>query len=445
MPEFLDLLAEEISLKKSYLEEIAGKISELSENYKRMVVEKWRPLPPPLEVIDKIFAVDSSTGIVEVRGGGVVLVARSMALAPFSKSFRKLIVDALYPRNTRDFEEYVRLMREHIEHAVALESLEDEPEFILIDGSLYGRMIHVLMELDLEGREDFMFEYVRTYSDFLTQAVKRGVTVLGVSKDSRSTLFKEELLKKKVLEVASESGVEVEEVLRLWTALRRRPREVLEKVREKVRSGEFPAVILDYFEQARSHVPDSRIILEAGVGQGYSTPLILSLSKVIAGQFDLVLDERASDGNIEKLASVFEKSADKHRGEFVKMAHELIAQLRSYPPVLMSYTIMGPGDDPLRVDIISKEISDVGFLKSGALQSSTRFTDDDTSIATVERSLSLLRGLYAGEKGYNVLLLEVDRRVKISAATLETYRRVIMRELDTLILHSRGERRVHYP
>ncbi|MGC9107895.1 MAG: DNA double-strand break repair nuclease NurA, partial [Infirmifilum sp.] len=212
MPEFLDLLAEEISLKKSYLEEIAGKISELSENYKRMVVEKWRPLPLPLEVIDKIFAVDSSTGIVEVRGGGVVLVARSMALAPFSKSFRKLIVDALYPRDTRDFEEYVRLMREHIEHAVALESLEDEPEFILIDGSLYGRMIHVLMELDLEGREDFMFEYVRTYSDFLTQAVKRGVTVLGVSKDSRSTLFKEELLKKKVLEVASESGVEVEEV-----------------------------------------------------------------------------------------------------------------------------------------------------------------------------------------------------------------------------------------
>lgn len=444
MPEFLDLLTEEIKTKRKDIERITSNLSEISAEYSLLVSEKWKNLPTPVEPKGKVFAVDSSNGIIELRGGGVLLIVRSLALASNSQMLRKLTVEALYPRNIRDFEEYIRLLREHLEHLVAHSALEEKPSFIMLDGSLYGRMTHVLRELDLEEREDFIFEYVKVYSDFLTEALKNKVMVLGVSKDSRSTVFKEEILKERVLQLAQDSGIDSKEILELWKVIRRRPREVLEKVREKVRSGFYPAKMLEYFEQARSHVPDSKIIMQAGVGEGFSMPLLLTLSRVIAGQFEVALDEKA-EGQVEKLSRVFERSFDRNWSVFEKKAHELISRLRSYPPVAVYYTVLGPNDDPIRVDLVSYDISENFRLGENNSQDASRFFRDLEATPSILLSLSLLRSLYAGDRSYNILLLEADRRVKMSAGTVETYRKIVMKELQTLILHSRGERRVHYP
>jgi len=109
----------------------------------------------------------------------------------------------------RDYEDFKRLVREHVEHLVALEALEDGADLLLIDGSLYGRMIHVIRELKVEGREDFMLEYAEAYSELLSSALENGAVVVGVSKDSRSTVLKEELLLTQLVSLLSgyEPGV----------------------------------------------------------------------------------------------------------------------------------------------------------------------------------------------------------------------------------------------
>ncbi|MEZ0346793.1 MAG: DNA double-strand break repair nuclease NurA [Infirmifilum sp.] len=444
MPEFSDLLLEEVKNKKSEIERVLAGGDSIFKEYAELVSKKWNPLPAPTVVPRNIYAVDSSSGVIELRAGGVLLVLRSLAFSTPLSTHRKLGVEAFYPHSIRDFEEYVRLAREHYEHNVALDALNENPSFILLDGSLYGRMIHVLRELDLEEREDFLFEYVKTYSQFLRKALENKVTVIGVSKDSRSTIFKEELLKEQVLQEASRFGADTSELAGLWGSLRRRPRETIESVRQKVRSGELPERILEYFLQARSHIPDSKIILLSGVEEGFSTPILLTLSKIIAGQFDLVLSEDATM-QIHKLSKVFSKSYDADPEEFEARARELIGNLRSYPPVAVFYTLLGPNDDPIRVDVVSHELQEFLFLKDRPSLESLLFMPSIMEKEMIPMTLSLLQSLYAGYRGYNVLLLEADRRVKITVDTLETYRKIIMRELELLVLHSRGERRVHYP
>ncbi len=436
------MLVEQVRLNRAWIEKVLGGTTSIAEWYKRLVLSKWNSLPRENTKVEAVCAVDSSSGLIEASGGGVLLVTRALSLSVGGKQKRRLAVDALYPRNLMDFEDYVRLMREHLEHLVALDSLDEDPRFILIDGSLYGRMIHVLKDLDLEDREDFMFTYVETYSSFLKEALKRGVTVVGVSKDSRSTLFKEEVLKEEAVKVARESGINVSELLALWAGLKRRPREVLKEVRKKVSSGLYPERVYELFEEARSSTPDSKILLYAGPGEGYTTPLLLKISRVQAGQIEVALDESVSD-QVEKLGRFFSKSRDKMGEEFEEKVKTLVSMLRGYPPVATFYTILGHGDDPIRVDVVSRELQELGVARNSLAIDSSKFIDSD--VKSVAEVISLLKSMYAGVKGYNVLLMEADRRVKITEKSLEIYRGILMKELGEYFLPSRGERRAHYP
>ncbi|QOJ78659.1 DNA double-strand break repair nuclease NurA [Infirmifilum lucidum] len=442
MPEFSDLLVEQVRLNRAWIEKVLGATAGLAEWYRGLVLGKWNSLPRGDARVEAVYAVDSSSGLIEVSGGGVLLVTRALSLSVGGKQKRRLAVDALYPRNLMDFEHYVRLTREHLEHLVALDSLDEDPRFVLVDGSLYGRMIHVLKDLDLEDREDFMFTYVETYSSFLREALNRGVTVVGVSKDSRSTLFKEEVLKEEVVRVARENGVDVSELLALWAWLKRRPREVLKEVRKRASSGLYPARIYELFEEARSSTPDSKILLYARPGEGYTTPLLLKISKVQAGQIEVALDESVGD-QVEKLGRFFSKSRDKMGEEFEEKVKALVSMLKEYPPVATFYAILGHGDDPIRVDVVSRELQELGVAKNSLALDSSKFISSD--VKGITGVISLLRSMYAGVKDYNILLMEADRRVKITERSLEIYRGILMKELGAYFLPSRGERRVHYP
>jgi len=441
VPEFLDLLLDEVKRNREELAKVAGGSSTTAEWYRELVQRKWNRFPERDLESRGVYAVDSSSGTVELAGGGVLVIARSIALGIGGLQKRRLRLEAFYPKDLRDYEDYLRLLREHLEHEVALDALETDPEFILVDGSLYGRMIHVLKEVEIQDREDFMFDYVEAYSDFLSAALRKGTVVVGVSKDSRSTLFKEEVLKEQVLRIAREHGLDTQEILKLWSGLRRRPREVVEEVRRKTSSGAYPAELYKFFEEARSPVPDSKILYHLNLGSGYTTPLLLKLSRVLAGQLDLVLDDGSVD-HVERLSRVFQKTRDRIGSRFEGRARDLISRLRSYPPVAMFYVVFESGEDPVRVDVVARDISALSGA-NGLQGDAGRFMDDKPE--SLLRVIALLRGMYAGIRGYNVLLLEADRRVKISDYTLETYRGVLMRELGLFFLLSRGERRVHYP
>lgn len=379
---------------------------------------------------ERVYAVDSGSDEIEVSGGGVLLVTRAMALEAGGREVRKLRLDALFPRDVRDYEDFKRLAREHVEHLAALEALEEGADLLLIDGSLYGRMIHVIRELEVEGREDFVLEYVEAYGELLSKALKAGAVVAGVSKDSRSTVLKEELLLAQLAELLSgcDPGLRGR-VMELWRLLKRRPSQALNGARLLVKEGLDPRV-LELFEEARSAVPDSKIIAASGLGAGFTTPIALTLERVSTGITDLLL--RSRDEELEgELARAFERASE--RPDFSARARSLLRALRGYPPVYTTYAVFAAGDDPVRVDVVAPDLPKL----------EGRFANPVPG--TVRRVLAHLALLYGGRRCYNALLLEVDKRVRTTLETLELYHKLAMREVGELILHSRGERRVFYP
>lgn len=324
-------------------------------------------------------------------------------------------------------------IREYMEHEVALEAVEEGARYVLIDGSLYGRMLHALYELDIEDREGFTLEYVRNYGELLSKATSRGTVLVGVSKDSRSTLFKEEVLRGEILSHVSSKQEVSETVKNLWEELRRQPHKTMRKLESLVKEGLIDDYVYGLFREARSAVPDSKVISLLNFGVGLSTPLLLKVDKVYSGTIFLIL--REEEGMlINKLEESFPRLVDRLGYEFEELASEVIRSLKSYPHIVTFYAVLEEGDDPIRVDIVFPE---------GAELEHERFLSDVPDV--VRRVLGLLQALYAGRREYNVLLLEADRKAKMTMKTLDSYTGALMREYDELIVHSRGERRVFYP
>jgi len=433
MPYFADLLLQELRSKREEVFRVLKASEILLEKYRGLFSRRWLQLDGIEESLESVYAVDSSNDEVALSGGGVVLFTRSLALAPNGYEVRRLRLDAFYPKRVHMYEEYCRLIREYMEHEAALKAIEEGAKYVLIDGSLYGRMLHLLYELDIEGREGFMLEYVRKYGELLSEASSKGVILVGVSKDSRSTLFKEEVLWREVAShVSKQEAIDI--LSELWGELQTSPRKTMEKLRRMVKEGLVDDYVHRLFEEARLAVPDSKIISLLSLEPGFSTPLHLRVDRVYSGTILLILRED-EETLLQKLRGSFQKSADKQECEFETLAVEAVRKLKKYPSVVTFYTVLEKGDDPIRVDIV---LSD-----STALPADGRFLSEVPD--EVHRVLGLLRSLYAGVRGYNVLLLEADRKVKMTAETMKTYTEMLMREYGELLFHSRGERRVFYP
>ena len=433
VPRFADLFVEEVRRKRSEILRVAAGSADLASRYRELVKGVWVEGVEARNEFDKVYAVDSGSDEIEVAGGGAILVTRAVALEAGGRELRKLRVDALFPKSVRDYDDFKRLLREHLEHEVALEAVDEGAGLVMLDGSLFGRMSHVIRELNVEGREGFILDYVETYGQLLSRAVRKGVIVAGVSKDSRSTVLREELLLselKRCLE-GCPTGL-ASKVLELWVRLRRRPSHVLEEVRRLVKEGLDPR-IYELFVEARNPVPDSKLLLLMNLEPGYTVPVKLTLERVQMGVIEVALTEEFR--LMALLGEIFEKVSDELGSRFAEKVERVLAALRSYPAVLTSYVIFSRGDDPVRVDIV------VG--REDLAAGSSRFVrSPPDSFIRVLRQLAFL---YAGRMSYNVLLLEADKRVRTTAETLDLYHKLAMKELGELIVHSRGERRYFIP
>jgi hypothetical protein len=434
VPRFADLLVEEVRKKREELARVIGGDSDLRNYYGELLGRVWISDLSPDKISEGVYAVDSSCDDIDVVGGGSILVSRAIALSAGGEGVRKLRLDAFFPRDVRDQEELRRLMREHLEHLAGLEAVERGAQAVLIDGSLYARMTHVLREINIDGFEDFMFEYIETYAEFFREASRRNVAVVGVSKDSRSTVLKEELLTLKLRELLGNVEPSLREtVLGLFGEVKRRPREALESLRRLLKAG-VPVEVYDLFRNATSGAPDSKIIFAVNPGNGLSLPLQLSIEKVSARIFELVLSD-SHEKLLGLLERVFPATRDKLGESFGEKASRMIDALKSYPPIAVTYVVLEEGDDPIRVDI--------ALRRKYPTRGESHFLD----IFPEEILLGLrsIAGLYAGPRSYNVLLLEADKRVRTSRETMEMYHRLIMQELKTLVMHSRSDRRFFYP
>lgn len=439
---FADLLIKKINDRKDNLLRVILE-PERSDFYRTILLKHWFSLPLTKEGIEgKVYAVDSSDAVIELAGGGVIYIVRAAALSNRRDEVRKLDLDAFYPPSDEKLSEYRVLAREHSEHLAAMEAIQslNPGDAILIDGSIFGRMTHVFRALEIPGKEDFMLTYVKTFYQFLSKCLERNVILLGVAKDSRSTLLRESLLVELLLEKMKNYDTVLQlRILSILRSLHRFPRQASKAIQEIAEAvGEDICMIL---RELLDNMPDYKMIMSSRIGSGFSHPLKLELRNIARGFVEILYTpERRWE-----LARAFISSLPLSRvhSKLEKFTYNVLEYMASYPAVGAFYVKFAENDIPLRIDIVHPSIERWGLEKEGSISGYVRFASDWRD--TVHNVLELLGSLYAGLKNYNVLLTIVDKYVKMTYATKNLYKRKIESLLDMLIQQSRGVRRVSFP
>ena len=138
-------------------------------------------------------ATDSSEFVRELYNGKKIILIRS-----YTKMGSEIYTDFLaevinvHRDHLRNF---TILLMEHSEHRSILKSLEHgKPDYILVDGSLIGRLSHENRKIIAEKYENFMDDYFETLGQLVEKSLELGVPLIFIAKSSESTQFKKFLL-----------------------------------------------------------------------------------------------------------------------------------------------------------------------------------------------------------------------------------------------------------
>lgn len=174
------------------------------EYYKKYLDDAMGVEIPFLELkgvkkLRKIAALDGgerlknlvASSVVIVRGGGGVFEQEE-------KIKKKVMHDIFITSMIKDVERFSKLFRDILEFKIALNLLEEEPEALIMDGSLVGYVTHGLpnevtghlsdksiSEKPIQEYVEKYKEYLKLYDKLLKTCKTKKILLLGVSKDSR--------------------------------------------------------------------------------------------------------------------------------------------------------------------------------------------------------------------------------------------------------------------
>lgn len=436
MPRFIDLYLKELKNKREILMKLLSPQDALTL-YEVMFPKYWRDLPEAREFKGEIVAIDSSDATIEHRGGLIIHICRALALSNKGREERELKVTPFYSVDSLSLTVFRNRMREHLEHLLAIKCIEkiSEGSVILIDGSLYGRTAHLPKDSEIPGYQDFMLDYVNTYSELFGKAKRKKVLIIGISKDSRSKIYKRVILLEDFMKKLEKSLVRKEiirQIVEAWNISWRNPRYALKKIRE---IREAPPWVEEFFQEALSPQPDISLITRFIGKPGYTIPVLL---KTPAPALDSLVNA-ISRGELEKYIDRSFSYAIRENATVSEKALTILPKILEYPAIITFYYLPREGDIPLRIDVPAWSLE-------GDIEHFPRFSILKKFEDEVKRVLDVLNQLYAGPRHYNVLMESVDAKVKLRMTdVLNIYEPILSKELDFLIEHTRDMRRVRYP
>lgn len=422
MPEFLDIYIQRI---KSGEQRIFGG-SESLKNLGKVFREYWvgerLPAASPSDL--SILAVDSSSGRIPTADGGVFYVVRALGVARGAR-YRDLVADFDYVSDTLEESAVMSRKMEWLEHRVAMKALEGGfSGYILFDGSIYGRVAHLPLEMGFVRDRGFMIDYFETLLELLELCKKVGARMIGISKESRTSFFREFLLMKLALGLEDEFGLNEAEIMNLLSLALDNERAALRKLEE------YPDKLQRIVEELISKKPDFRLILDFAECAGYTTPLVLGASARWRRAVKQIL--RDPESYVRARFPVCSRSE-----EFVDRAAEVVRRIPRMPAIISFHVLPSLNDTPMRVDVpawqlgIDKTLFEVGW--------------PEEADADVGEVLRLISAGYCGPENYNVWLKAADDGVRLSR---EVFENVYLRKFEEIIgtfITSRGYRRVRFP
>ena len=442
MPDFLEEFASSIGNKKEALKEkiLRGKPNPLQDTFRK----HFEPLWAPLENIGAfasnlsdlgVTAVDSSVYINLLSTGGIFYVIRSLAVCK-EKEQKRLETNVFFTKSgLLEAHYYIGTKMEMLEFQAAIDALRKgfKCSAILIDGSLYGRAMHVLIETRIEEDRTAVLDYFKTYAELLELCRKNGILLVGVSKESRATFYRDFLLKLIFGEELERVDIEAGDKQRLKAIFletldnEKAAFSKFKRLKEK-NGSKLESVELILTELASSQ-PDYQLVMNFAGKIGYTQPLVLGPSARAASRM------RPFSSDPRKYVMNNFPITTRERGkEFVDWASRIISGIPSFPSFVSFYLLLDVRDSPMRIDVPCWEqpLSKTGWPKP---------VDVD-----LRALLRIMINGYCGLDAYNLWLKNVDERVKLKRRVVdEMYFPYMEKLFQSKIIRGRGYRRVRFP
>jgi len=442
LPDFLEEFASSIGNKKEALKEriLRGKPNPLQDTFRKHFEPLWKPLENVGKFASKlsdlgVTAVDSSVYMNPLSTGGIFYVIRSLAVCK-EREQKRLDTNVFFTKfGLLEAHYYIGAKMEMLEFQTAIDALKNgfTCNAILIDGSLFGRAMHVPVETKIEEDRIAVLEYFKTYAELLELCRKNGILIAGVSKESRATFYRDFLLKLIFGEELERVDIEAGDKQRLnavfqetldneKTALNK-----LEKLKGK-HGSKLETIELILAELASSR-PDYQLVMNFAGGIGYTQPLVLGPSARAASKM-----RHFSSDPRKYVKSSFPITVNEKGAEFVDWASEIISSIPSLPSFISFYLLLDVRDSPMKIDVPcwDHSLSKTGWPKP---------IDAD-----LEGLLRIMVSGYCGLDAYNLWLKNVDERVKLKRRIVdELYFPYMEKLFDSKIIRGRGYRRVKFP
>jgi hypothetical protein len=442
MPEFLDEFAASIVCKKDAVKEkvLKGTPNPLRDRFREKFPSFWVGIDDPARLGVNpaelsVMAVDSSVYSNLLSTGGVFYVVRSLAVCRNVEQ-KLLESDVFFSKGGSVTERnFISVKMEMLEFQVAIDALKSGVGcgVILIDGSLYGRLVHVPLESKVEEERLILVDYFRAYRELLELCRKNNVLLVGVAKESRSTSFRDFLLSLVFKEEFAKLDIDDDDARRLKPLFM----EVVddftlglqkfEKIGQKY-GVKLVTVRMVLEELARSR-PDYQLVMNFAESVGYTKPLLLGSPPRLARKLEAFRSD--AKGYVRKNFP----NALRERGKgFVDDAARVIAGIPDFPAIVSFYVLFDRRDSPIRIDIPcwDQKLIEVGWHKPASVD--------------LDGVMKVLATGYCGLDCHNLWLKNVDERVRLKKKTVDNIYVPYMEKLfGEKIIRGRSYRRVRFP
>lgn len=369
-----------------------------------------------------VLAIDSSSSKFVTSNGGIFYIIRALGLSKTTK-YRKLIADFDYsPDSTHIISHVLGRMMEYAEHLVAIDAIKTGFDgYILIDGSIYGRLAHIPMEVNFANANNFMLSYFEGLIELLNLCKKNRILLIGISKESRTSFFREFLIK----EIFNELEIDETTKNSLLSLALDNKRKAIEEA-EKTENEK----VIKLIKELVNRKPDFQLIATYAESSGYTFPLLLGASQRWRREYD-----RIARNPREFVISHFPLSS--RDDEFLKKAVKVAREILELPAIVSFHLLPSINDTPMRVDIpawhfgIDEKITEVGWPEAIEVD--------------IDEILKVILAGYCGLNNYNLWLTAVDSKVKFTRDVFENLYLPKFEEIVGRFATPRGYRRVRYP
>ncbi|MCJ7635341.1 DNA double-strand break repair nuclease NurA [Candidatus Bathyarchaeota archaeon] len=442
-PDFLEDFASSFLRKKENFKErmLKGKPNMLDSDFRQLFSSIWIPLEKLDEYVAdagslEITAVDSSIYSNPMSTGGIFYVIRALATCK-ERERRILETDVFFTKaSLLESQRFLGRKMEMLEFQVAIDAIKNglSCSVILIDGSLCGRASAFPVETKIEDERLTLLNYFQSYRELLDLCKQKEITLIGVSKESRSTFYRDYLLSLIFSEELNELEKEIDpaDVNRLKPLLRetiiKSEQTIIkfDKLRQRYdHKLDRVGIILD---ELRSSRPDYQLLMTYASTSGYAKPMLLGPSENLSRMLQQCLR------NPRKYIRTHFPISTREKGEdFIDWASNVLSGFKDFPAFVSTYYLLDPRDSPMRVDL---PFWDRPFVRAG-WPKPLEFS--------VEKVLQVLITGYCGLDCYNLWLKNVDERVRLKKRTVDTiYFPLMEKQFGAKIIRGRSYRRVKY-